>query len=298
MAKQASLFEFMSRGQNSTRCDSKIEISDESASSPSVFKLAHPSKKPDFVSTSTPLNSATSNGGGPTSKFKFVPVKRKSCSIIEISDGDLSRSPEKVSPIAKRTSRNRLYSDDIFAELEVSDNRTAETKTNLDAIDIYDKYATPEKKKTEVKQLTPKDKFDLEKELNADTQYVTAMKKLNEKVEQVQNANKSEATLPTPLAGKGKFKFNKPRSASSSSPIVPDTNGAVTGAATEKKQAKPIAKAIAAKIDEECFVPKPRDDPVSEPRDDQSKRALNGVKQISNGELPKKDTRNLESNER
>lgn len=228
MSKQASLFGYIARTQNSIKFDSKIEISDEdSLTSPSVFKFASSTKKSEITSTSTPLN-GTSNENG-SSKFKYIPCKRKSESIIEISDGDISRSPIKFCPAAQRTTRSRLHSDDIFAELETSDNKSIETKSNLNIDELYAKYASPskdnEKKK---KELSIEDKLNLDKQLNLNSVYVNAMKKLNDDLKKIENSPKKEVALPTPQTGKGKFKFNMPRSAISSTPMSTSTTTAFT----------------------------------------------------------------------
>lgn len=146
--------------------------------------------------TSTPT--ATFGATTTTSKFKFnVPVKRKSESLIEISDD--SRSPTKFENIEPASKRTHMIDSDCspVTEKGASSFKSAEIKA------LYAKYDSPKKQepvKSSAIQLTPEDKLNLDKALRSNDAYAKAQKKLDENLHSL-----------TAKAGSGKFKFNKPR---------------------------------------------------------------------------------------
>lgn len=159
------------------------------------------------------IASGTTNGA--KSKFKYVnPVKRKSESLIEISDD--SRSPSKFeNPASKRPHILDDSDDDIFVD-EVREKTIAEPKRDDDyekrIAALYAKYDSPKKDepiKTNTKaiQLTPEDKLDLDQALNANDKYTTAQKRLDDDLRKVQQSSQ----LLTTKTGVGKFKFARPR---------------------------------------------------------------------------------------
>lgn len=196
MSKQSSLFGFIALNKNKAKNVATIEISDDSLTSP------------DIISTSTPVNGLA--GGKP--KFQFQPVKRKSNSLIEISDGEKSCSPTKIEPLAKRR-----QSEDMFEESDASDNRSIEPKRDANIDRLYSKYGSFDKNK-ETFELSIEDKLDLDKELNSNSTYVNAMKKLNENLKEIENSPKKEIPLATPQSGKSKFKFTLPSKAVAKTP--------------------------------------------------------------------------------
>lgn len=185
--------------------------------SPSVFHSMRSSQRTLMENgqsaTSTPTavgaTSATSKA-----KFKYVPVKRKSESFIEISDD--SRSPSKFEkPASKRT--HFIESDDDLFDFDLNTVKVISPPVQVDEVDdkiaaIYAKYDTPKKAqplKTNPVQLTPEDRFDLDKALSLNDTYANAQKKLDQNLQQVQQTSR----ILTAKTGAGKFKFNKPRSA-------------------------------------------------------------------------------------
>lgn len=161
--------------------------------------------------TSTP-NALGSAVPSVKSKFKYVPVKRKNESLIEISDD--SRSPSKfVNPAAKRT--HLADSDDDLFDFDINATKGASATVNHDDVEqklaaIYAKYDTPRKQQpitSNVVQLTPEDKLNLDMELRMNDTYTNAQKKLDEDLQKVQQSSQS---LPI-KTGIGKFKYNRPR---------------------------------------------------------------------------------------
>lgn len=189
--KQPSLLGFVSK---------KATI-DDANTSPSTFS-SHKQFVQSVKSSASSVGTATA-----TSKFKYVPVKRKSESLIEISDD--SRSPIKFqSPKPKRTHRSDS-DDDIFNDFNVNTSKQEEDDFELakKLAAVYAKYDSPPKKqptKATAVQLTPEDKFDLDKALNSNNAYVNAKKMLDDNLQQVQQNTR----IPATKTGNGKFKFN------------------------------------------------------------------------------------------
>lgn len=183
--------------------------------SPSVFSGPKASQRMltenGQATTSTPLTfraTATTT----KSKFKYVPAKRKSESLIEISDD--SRSPTKFeNPPPKRT--HLIESDDDLFDFDVDTAKVAGRSDADDDVEkklkaIYAKYDTPKKQqpvKTGAIRLTPEDKLNLDKALSLNDTYTNAQKKLDENLQQMQQSSR----LLTTKTGVGKFKFNRPR---------------------------------------------------------------------------------------
>lgn len=181
----------------------------------SVFRPEKPSQRTLTENcqsaTSTPTaifaTSATSK-----TKFKYVPVKRKSESLIEISDD--SRSPTRFeNPASKRT--HLIESDDDLFDFDVNMVKVVTPAVKVVDVDkafatMSTKYETPKKPvKANAIQLTPEEKFDLDKALSLNDTYANAQKKLDENLQQV----KENSRILTNKTGAGKFKFNKPRAA-------------------------------------------------------------------------------------
>lgn len=193
---------------------SKKSAFDDATKSPSVFGAFKPSQRllteNGQSATSTP--STKTAVAAPKSKFKYVPVKRKSESLIEISDD--SRSPTKMeSPASKRV--HRLISDDDIFDFDTETTKKSSPSVDDDDVEkrlaaIYAKYDTPKKQQPvtlSTVSLTPKDKLDLDKALSLNDAYVNAQKKLEENLQQVQQSTLASTTR----TGVGKFKYNRPR---------------------------------------------------------------------------------------
>lgn len=181
----------------------------------SVFRSEKPSQRTltenGQSATSTPTAIGATSATSKT-KFKYVPVKRKSESLIEISDD--SRSPTRFeNPASKRT--HLIESDDDLFDFDVNVVRVVSPAAKVVDVDkafatMSTKYETPKKPvKANAIQLTPEEKFDLDKALSLNDTYANAQKKLDENLQQV----KENSRILTTKTGAGKFKFNKPRAA-------------------------------------------------------------------------------------
>lgn len=118
---------------------------------------------------------------------------KKSMDCVVISDEESFSSPVK-------SVTTHETDDDIFANFKTPDlNFVTASKlakndvTTMD--DLYTKYGTPESKAK--KSL---DSFDIDKELSSNPSYTTAMKRLEENMEQIRSSPKK--------SGISKFKFN------------------------------------------------------------------------------------------
>lgn len=206
--KQPSLLGFVSK-------KSTIDATDKS---PSVFGTSMRSQRlltengQSATSTPSTFGAATVTS---KSKFKYVPAKRKSESLIEISDD--SRSPTKIEIQApKRTHLIESDDEDLF-DFDVKTAKVTSQPVDDDDVEkklaaVYAKYDTPKKQqpvKTTAIQLTPEDKLNLDKALNMNDAYAKAQKKLDENLQQVQQSSR----IITTKTGVGKFKFNRPSAA-------------------------------------------------------------------------------------
>lgn len=188
MAKQASLFNFMSRDTDKTKAATVAPTSINNAPSGTTKRIGK--FKFNSRSTSRPQTLAEPLING-ENKRNALNTTNDDCVVI--SDEEHGFSP--VKKIARKTTE-----DDIFANFEMNDltftkpqQRDKREIKTMD--DLYAKYGTPE-----AKTKTALDTIDIDKELNSNASYVSAMKKLDEGLEQLRSSPKKTTV--------GKFKFN------------------------------------------------------------------------------------------
>lgn len=194
MSKQPSLFKFMSRSENESN---KMASGDDvSVPAKTVGKFKFNTKSTRTQPKSDTIENRTVNTIKSTvNNVANLSTASNSSDCVLISDDEHGFSTAK-SILAKQDD----FEDDIFAEYDTTDLVfTKPTKTPKEAIcmeDLYAKYGTPEKKgKNAI------DTFDIDKQLNSNASYVTAMKKLDENMQQLR-ASPKKATVGS------KFKFN------------------------------------------------------------------------------------------
>lgn len=183
----------MSRGENETN-KTASNTKDASAPVKSFGKFKFNSKPSRLQSkTDTNDNCTLDTFKSSTNSVNNISTASNASDCVVISDD------EQGFTTAKGLLEKEL-DDDIFGDFGTDEmmftKKTKTTKKEATCMeDLYAKYGTPVKEKSSVET------FDIDKELNSNSTYVNAVKKLDENMQQLRATPKKTATV-------NKFKFN------------------------------------------------------------------------------------------